>query len=159
MPKPRKLWSALKSATQKRKLGFYRKQGLSDSQIRARYNAGTLGPQTAARGHAQTPERPSLARRNPERYERYLRKRERTGGGPRQPEQWRIDAYNNIKAKIGEYFRYNDNTVRLHCFQMMTRAEGEWTINADEEMIVQRARVAYGLRLFRRVEQSPWWYH
>jgi hypothetical protein len=42
---------------------------------------------------------------------------------------------------------------------MMTDAEIEWTIAASEDMIVGRASVNYGLRLFRNWKQSPWWYH
>jgi hypothetical protein len=76
--KPSKLWSALKPATQKRKLSGFRKQGLTDGQIRARYNAGTLGPQSAVRGHGGksgqglTPEHPREA--NPIRHREYLQR-------------------------------------------------------------------------------------
>jgi hypothetical protein len=156
---PRKLWSALKPATQKRKLSFYRKRGLSDAQIRSRYNAGTLGPQTAVRGHAQTPERPERAAKRPERYQEYLSRRARRRGTGGPVFSARDRAYGNVHRKIGTYQKYNDNTVRRHVYQMMTDAEVEWTINASEDMIVGRAEANYGIRPFGNIVQSPWWYH
>jgi len=73
--RPRKPFSKLAPKTQERKLKHFRKLGLSDSQIRGRYNAGTLGPQSAARGHRATPEHPGDERRNQERYAKYGEKR------------------------------------------------------------------------------------
>lgn len=158
MAKPRKLWSALTKSTQTRKLAFYRKRGLSDSSIRSRYNAGTLGPQTAARGHAKTPERPERANRNPGKYQDYLAKhRPPERGGPTISRRDR--AYGNIVAKIGDYIKFDPKAVRKRVYQMMTDAEIEWTIAASEDMIVGRAAVNYGLRLFGTYSQSPWWYH
>lgn len=156
---PRKLWSALKPGTQRRKLGFYRKRGLSDSQIRARYNAGTLGSQSAARGHAATPERPSRAVRNPGRYQKYIEKR-RQITGDKFPKITRRDrAYGNIDQKIGHYIKFDPRAVRRRVYEMMSDAEIEWTIHASEDMIVGRAAANYGMRLFGDYRQSPWWYH
>jgi len=160
MPKPRKLWSRLAKATQQRKLGFYRKQGLSDAQIRSRYNSGSLGPQSAARGHAATPERPSRAAKHPERYQKYIAKRrekgKHIGGGP---VSRRDLAYGNVWSKLHNYAKYGDRAVRKRIYEMMTDAEVGWTINASEDMLVGRAAANYGMRLFGDYRQSPWWYH
>lgn len=52
MAKPRIPFSQLKPATKQRKIAYYAKhQGLTAKQVAGRYNAGTLGPQSAARGH------------------------------------------------------------------------------------------------------------
>ena len=158
--KPRKLWSQLTKGTQNRKLSFYRKRGLTDAQIRSRYNSGSLGPQTAARGHAETPERPSRAARNPGRYEKYIAKREQRGkhigGGPVSRREL---AYGNVWQKLHNYLRYDDRAVQKRVRFMMTDAEVEWTINASEDMLVGRAAANYGMRLFGDYRQSPWWYH
>lgn len=62
MAKPRKTFAQLAESTRNRKTRWYAKhQGLTGKQVELRYNAGTLGPQTAARGHAHTPEKPGLA--------------------------------------------------------------------------------------------------
>src|SRR5262245_8609131 len=48
----------LRPAIRERKVRWYEKhQGLSAEEVRQRYNAGTLGSQKAARGHANTPEK------------------------------------------------------------------------------------------------------
>ena len=154
--KPRKLWSQLTKGTQNRKLSFYRKRGLTDAQIKSRYNFGSLGPQTAARGHAETPERPSRAARNPGKYRKYIAKHqpERVAGISR-----RDLAYGNVDQKIGHYVKYSPQAIRNRIYNMMTDAEVEWTISADEDMIVGRAAANYGMRLFGDYRQSPWWYH
>lgn len=157
MALPRKLWSALKPATQKRKLTFYRKRGLSDAQVKAKYNAGTLGSQKAVRGHAQTPERPSQAARHPEKFEKYITKHRPKRGGPILSSRDR--AYSSIFGKLGGYEKYNDDSVRRHVYNMMSDAEIEYAINASEDMLVGRAAANYGIRLFRGFAQSPWWYH
>ncbi|HEY6018468.1 MAG TPA: hypothetical protein VIY48_00775 [Candidatus Paceibacterota bacterium] len=73
---PGKRFQDLKPDQQKRKLSWYRRnQGLTPRQVRERYNRGTLGPQTVARGHGQTPERPEEAEKNPGKYEKYREKR------------------------------------------------------------------------------------
>jgi hypothetical protein len=160
MAKPRKLWSALTKGTQQRKLSFYRKRGLSDSSIRSRYNAGTLGPQSAARGHAATPERPERAAKNPGKYQKYIEKRRGTTEGiDYKPITARDRAYGNIDQKIGNYIKFSPQAVRKRVYQMMSDAEVAWTINASEDMIVGRAAANYGMRLFGDYRQSPWWYH
>jgi hypothetical protein len=77
---PRQKWAELKPGTKKRKLAWYAKhQGLTAAQVRGRYNAGTLGPQTATRGHAQTPERPERLKtgREAETEDKYKRYRDK----------------------------------------------------------------------------------
>jgi hypothetical protein len=158
MPKPRKLWSALKPATQKRKLAFYRKRGLSEAAIKARYNSGSLGSQSAVRGHSATPERPSRAAKHPGRYQKYIEKRRRIGD--RFPPVSRRDlAEGNVERQIGHYIKYSPAAVHKRIHYMMTDNEVEWTIHASEDMIVGRAAANYGMRLFGDYRQSPWWYH
>ena len=159
MAKPRKLWSALTKGTQQRKLSFYRKRGLSDSAIKSRYNSGSLGPQSAARGHAQTPEKPERAARNPGKYQKYIEKHRKERPREYAKISRRDRAYGNVLAKIGNYIKFNPSAVRKRIYEMMTDAEVEWTIIASEDMIVGRASVNYGLRLFGDYRQSPWWYH
>jgi hypothetical protein len=160
MASPRKVWSALKPATKTRKLRYYAKQGLNPTQVASRYNNGTLGSQKAVRGHATTPERPSVAARRPEDYPDYVRKHrpppKNTGGGPIGP---RARLHAKIYAGIGHYFKYSDPTVQMHCYHMMTDAEVTWGLQASIDDILGAAGAAMGLRSFRRREQSPWWYH
>jgi hypothetical protein len=152
----RKLWSKLRPATQKRKLAFYRRQGLSDSQIKSRYNRGTLGPQSAARGHARTPERPERASRQPARYREYLAKRPPGPGpgvtsppGPGPRSIW-DQAFDNMVRQIGSYHKFRRETVRANIGKM-TEAEARWTAQADAEEIRARARMQRA--------SNKWFYH
>lgn len=160
MAKPRKPWSALSPGTKKRKLSFFGKRGLSDNQIRSRYNSGTLGPQSASRGHSKTPEKPERAQRNPERYQEYLNNPKRRDIGYKGPVgSLRDRAYQNFHRHLGHYLKYNDTAVRKHCYDMMNDGEVAWTIGASEEDLLHYATVAMHQRYFERMLQSPWWYH
>jgi hypothetical protein len=71
MASPRKPFSELSDAQQNRKLSYFRRHdGLSASEVKSRYNAGTLS-QKGARGHRATAEHPSEAIKAPERYRTY----------------------------------------------------------------------------------------
>ena len=146
----------LRPATKKRKLAFYREQGLSDAQIKARYNKGTLGPQTAARGHARTPERPERAVRQPGRYREYLSKRPPgpghgvvlpPGPGPRSVQD---EAFDNMVRQLGAYHKFKRETVRYNT-NNMTDAEARWTAQADAEEIRARSRIQRA--------SNKWYYH
>lgn len=170
MARPRKLWSALKPDTKKRKLAYYAKQGLTPGQVSSRYNAGTLGSQSAARGHAKTPERPSQAARHPERYPEYTAKRTKTGG-PGKPQserdRWRDRAYLNIDRQLGpgrpggQYAKYNAVTVRANVYggvtaesgpvPGMTTALARATAGMTEDELVEHA--------FPQYLGNPWYYH
>ena len=160
--RPKILWSKLKPATQKRKLNFYKKQGLSDSAIRAKYNTGTLGPQSAARGHGQTPERPTRAARNPIRYEKYIQRHQRLGGetGPVLTVWDR--AYINMIQKLGDHIGFNParspQVVKNNIYgtpdgkiPRMSEADAEWTATADVEALRAKGRIQY--------PGNPWFYH
>lgn len=70
---PRKRWEQLSPGTRKRYASYYRRAyGYDEQTIALEYNRGTLGPTTAARGHAQTPERRlTYGQATPEQRERY----------------------------------------------------------------------------------------
>jgi hypothetical protein len=158
--RPRKLWSHLTPGVKKRKLGFYRKQGLTDTQIKARYNTGKLGPQSTARGHANSPEKPDRALRNPERYKEYLKKHKTPidfidvapGEPPLIIDRLSIQdmAYINFVQQLGDYLKFNFKTVRRNC-ERMTDQEAQWTAKATGEEIRSRARMT--------IPNNPWYYH
>ena len=65
MPRVRKSFDQLTPGVRQRKERWYAKhQGLTAKQVQQRYDAGTLGNQQAARGHAQTPEHPGEKPKN-----------------------------------------------------------------------------------------------
>jgi hypothetical protein len=160
------LWSALKPATRLRKLRYYRKQGLTDRQIAARYNAGTLGKQSAARGHRHTPEHGlGDALRKPGKYSKYLKKQ--TPSGYRNAEDIAHEL-NQIRDKalasmrrLSNYIKYNDATVLANVFGGITPESGDvpgmdfaqatWTSQADTEEIRSMAGDQY--------RGNPWFYH
>jgi hypothetical protein len=73
---PKVRFQDLKPDTQKRKLAWYKNhQGLDASTVKRRYNRGTLGPQTATRGHSNTPEKPERAVKSPGKYQAYETKK------------------------------------------------------------------------------------
>jgi len=169
--KRRKLWSSLKPSTRARKLGFYKKQGLTPQQVAARYNAGTLGPQSRARGHAATPEHGiTQALHDPGKYRKYLRKKERSilSGPVTSPEdiayalnEARDRAYRNFHDKLYFYVYYNDQTVLANIYggstnesgpvPGMSLAQATWTARADTEEIRSMASEQY--------RGNPWGYH
>jgi len=74
MPRPpRKPWEQLSSGTRRRYLSYFQRQsGYDEQTVALEYNRGTLGPLSAARGHAQTPERPiSYEQATPEQRQQY----------------------------------------------------------------------------------------
>jgi hypothetical protein len=70
---PRKSWEQLSPGTRRRYLSYFQRQyGYDEQTVALEYNRGTLGPLSAARGHAQTPERPiSYEQATPEQRQRY----------------------------------------------------------------------------------------
>ena len=172
---PRKLWSQLASGTQKRKLAYYRKQGLTARQVRERYNRGTLGSQAAARGHKGTPEhglKEALRKsRKSGKYDKYLERRTRpdTKGLSDYDKavelavslnEMRDLAYASM-ARLQGYVYYRDDTVRANVYAGVTRESGPvpgmdmaaatWTASADIEDIRSMASEQY--------RGNPWWYH
>jgi len=165
---PRQKWSELKPGTRKRKLGYYRKQGLSDRQIAARYNAGTLGRQTVARGHLNTPEKGMAeALRHPAKYHDYIAKRNQppVTGSPEDEayalNQARDRAYKNTFDRLHEYIYFNADTVWANVYggetlesgkaNGMSLSQAEWTAGADTEEIRSMAEDQY--------KKNPWFYH
>lgn len=167
MAAPRKLWSRLTAGTRARKLSYYKKQGLTPGQVARRYNAGTLGSQAAARGHAATPEHPAQALREPQKYPAYLRRKEQPKKGETPHElAIRINtaldtAYRNFRRRLSNYVYYNDSTVTANIYGGSTResgtvpgmslAQATWTAQADTEEIRSMASEQY--------RGNPWWYH
>lgn len=175
---PRKLWSQLKKSTQVRKLRFYVKQGLSPRQVAARYNKGSLGSQSAARGHKATPEhglKDALRKsRKSSKYDKYLAKKAQ----PPEYEAEGASAYeraideatylNDLRDaayasmhRLHDYVHYNDETVRANVYggvtsesgrvRGMDAAEAAWTAQADIEDIRSMASEQF--------RGNPWWYH
>jgi hypothetical protein len=151
--RPKILWSKLKPATQKRKLNFYKKQGLSDSSIRAKYNTGTLGPQSAARGHATTPERPTRAVRNPLRYQKYIERRTAPATGPQLSP--RDLAYIVFTQLLGDYLKFNPKTVKVNVYEKMSDADIAWLGQQSGE------DGAEAIRAKARIQKigNPFYYH
>lgn len=163
---PRKLWSQLKPATRARKLAYYAKQGLNPRQLARRYNSGTLGKQSGARGHRGTPEHPEEALKNPEKYRKYINRQDKVQRGETAEDYaYRINesrdkAYESMR-RLREYVYYNDNTVRANVYGGDTAESGPvpgmdifkamWTASADLEEIRSMASDQY--------RANPWWYH
>jgi hypothetical protein len=70
---PRKQWEQLSTGHRQRLLSYYRRNyGYDEATVATEYNRGTLGPLSAARGHAQTPERRiEREQATPEQLQRY----------------------------------------------------------------------------------------
>jgi hypothetical protein len=159
MPIPRKPWSQLAKATKKRKLAWFKNhEGLNPSEVARRYNTGTLGSQTAARGHIETPERPSAVYQHPERYRRYIRQRKITFEAPTNDRALLLHKYDR---NFNRTLRYSHETMLYHIYMMMTDDEVDWALRpqVDRTDLVEAARADVGLRMFRGEEQSPFWYH
>lgn len=172
---PRKLWSQLKKTTQTRKLRFYAKQGLSPRQVRERYNRGTLGSQSAVRGHKETPEhglKEALRKsRNTSRYDKYLERKSEPDTKGLNSYDAAIEKATNLNTlrdlayasmrRLRDYVYYNDATVRANVYggttsesgpvPGMSAAEATWTASADIEDIRSQASDQY--------RGNPWWYH
>ena len=161
--RPAKLWSQLSPSYRKRVSRAVSKQtGLTDKQIRERYNRGTLGNVAAARGHAKTPERPAQAARNPVRYSEYLAKRRNiTGGGPSPQTPKRLRALDHITELLQDYHKFKLRSV-IQSVNKMTDSELEWTINADREDLRHRAQAqvpGHESWLADQGTRNPWFYH
>lgn len=107
------------------------------------------------RGHAQTPEHPGEAERNPKKYGAYLNRKS----------VLIRKAIDHVNELIGDYFKFNETNVKDRIrgkksrhleedgkgYRGMTRDELKWTINATEEELIQRATPQY--------DGNKWWYH
>lgn len=175
MAKPRKTFGQLSAAQQKRKLSWYkRNRGLSPSEVERQYNAGTLGPQSAVRGHSETPEHGLKdALKKPDKYSEYVRKRQvpAPSGAPvpasvedeaRLLNTWRDKAYNNMVRKLGNLIFFDADAVSDRVYggaftplgfttAGMDLAEAQWTAKAKKEELRGHASPQYFT--------NPWWYH
>jgi hypothetical protein len=154
----RKTWGQLSPAYRDRLARAFQRQGISRETVRAKYNRGTLGPVTSARGHAKTPERPERASRNPQKYREYINKRTIIDRGPLNK---RALALQHIRTKIAHYYKYNDSTVVANV-NAMSGSELDWTLRADTESIRARASIqhaGYAPWWTDPDKSNPWFYH
>ena len=140
---------------------------------RSQYEGGAS--LSGARGHSKTPEHGlKSARKNPQKYGDYLRKRTvPSGGGP--PSSLKVDAedeayalnlyrdaaYWNIYGRLHQYYKYRDRTVLANVYGGTTPESGNvpgmdmdearWTANADTEELRANASQQY--------QGNPWFYH
>lgn len=124
MAKPR-IWKRL-SADYRGRLA---RQGISQAD----YEAGAS--LSHARGHGKTPEHPSQAIRNPERYQEYLGKH--TPSGPSGPpignrSYWVRKFSDNMSRQLGHYMKFNRTKVREHA--QITDESSDFFISMDELM-------------------------
>jgi len=168
MARPRKLWSQLAPGTRARKLSHYKRHGgLSPAKVARRYNAGTLGPQTAVRGHRGTPEHGlEEALKKPGTYPAYERRQAKPKPGET-PHEYAIrtnttlDAAHRSMSRLQHYVHYSGDTVRANVYggetpesgpvPGMSLAQAAWTAQADLEEIRSMASEQY--------RGNPWWYH
>jgi len=163
---PRKPWSQLAPGTKARKLAYYKKQGMTPGQVARKYNAGTLGPQSAARGHAKTPEHGlAEALKKPGKYQTYIKKKNTVAGATPQQRASNqnaiLDSAYRSMRRLSNYVYYNDDTVSANVYggttsesgpvPGMSVAEATWTAHADIEEIRSMASNQY--------RGNPWWYH
>lgn len=174
MATPRKTFDQLSAAQQKRKLSWYRRnQGLGEAEVKRRYNAGTLGPQSASRGHSKTPEHGiKEARKNPKKYPEYFRKRAvPKPAAPEIPQSdvdlayelntWKDRAFDNIVRKLGGMYKFNLDTVEANVYGGVTAESGpvrgmdlgesKWTAKASKDELRAHASPQY--------KGNPWFYH
>jgi hypothetical protein len=161
-----KQWGELSPAYRDRLARGFGKEGLTRDQVRGRYNRGTLGPVSAARGHAATPERPSDVIRNPQRYRDYLERQRKTvtGTGITKPH---LDAMRTKYVAVmdrlfGERFKYNRNTV-VHGASKMTYRQLRVSLDAEEESNDTFIEAIEMLASQQASESKPnfynvWWY-
>ncbi len=65
-----------------------------------------------ARGHSKTPEHGILsAIKDPDKYRDYLKKRPASGGTVSDRERWQTRFIANYDRNLGDYFKYNRDTV------------------------------------------------
>ena len=127
---------------------------------------------SAARGHYATPEHGlKSALKNPKKYAEYIRKRSvPTGPGQKgqTPEEeayelnmWKDRAFENIKDKLHDIYKYFEPTVEANVYGGFTRESGEvkgmnlseckWTAAASRDELRAHATPQY--------KGNPWWYH
>jgi hypothetical protein len=93
-------------------------------------------------------------RRAQRRTARQLERGERPLGGEYQKRavsSLRVQAHNNFKRMLGNYFKYDDNTVRCRIWTQMDIDEIIWTITADAGELRSRAG--------DQTDTNPFWYH
>jgi hypothetical protein len=160
--RPRKSWSQLTPGYRSRiTRAVSRKTGLSDKQIRERYNRGTLGSLSQARGHAATPEHPYQAQRNPLRYREYIAKNQPQSIIGGSPADKRLRTLEHIERLLGDYFKFSTRHV-IDSVNKMTDSELEWTLNADVWDIRGRAAVqvpGHESWLADSGQRNQWFYH
>jgi len=154
-------WDSLSEAYRRR----LSRAGITKSQ----YQSGTN--LSKARGHAQTPEHPREAQKHPERYKKYIQKRQKGRGGPPKGPTPEDEAYElnaardlaflNIYGKLGQYHKFNRKTVLANVYGGETAESGEvpgmtleqarWSADADTEELRSAASDQY--------RANPWFYH
>jgi|SRR5580692_8458607 hypothetical protein len=76
----------------------------------------------------------------------------------------RAKAQKHFHDLLHEYWRYNDDTVREGCREVMTLDQARWTITADTDEIRDRATHQHAgpgsyVIIWNGRERNPWWYH
>lgn len=163
MARQRRAWDSLSPAYRAR----LTRNGISERDYARGRNL------SAARGHFATPEHGlRSAIKNPEKYRDYIRKRSvPSGGGPppaQTPEEeahelneWKDKAFENIKDKLHDIYKYFEPTVEANVYGGVTResgpvpgmrlAECKWTARASRDELRAHATPQY--------HGNPWWYH
>ena len=154
----RRSWDDL-SASYRRRL---ERGGLTQSSYE---NGASL---ESARGHAETPEHPGRALAHPERYRKYLRKRQRTGGLPPR----RIRVFNKITRELIPYledhyigqvrrpnFAWNVQRIQARLRSPYNPETGEkWSVEAMDEFLAMNES-DFDFIDWRDDEWSFLWYH
>lgn len=134
---------------------------------KARLKRGGIGreeymqgkPLTASRGHAHTPEHGlKEARKNPDRYREYLKKRPSTGGQlPPEDKQRLIDQAVNNWRRLWKDTLYDTQSNISVVYYNVSQAED------DELRAMVKASYdmwwAHASRASRAKQPSPWFYH
>lgn len=75
-------------------------------------------------------------------------------------------AHRNFKGRLGDYYGYNDETVKEAIWEIMTRPQIEWTIQADTEELRDRASAQENMAgilsyviLWHNAARNVYWYH
>lgn len=163
MASPRKGWENLKAD--------YRDRLIRNGITKRDYERGRN--LSAGRGHFATPEHGlKSARKNPEKYKDYIRKRSvPSGGGPppgqdkedeaRELNEWKDRAFAHMQRELSGLPKYYEPTVEANVYGGVTRESGKvrgmgldeckWTVQATQEELRAHAYPQY--------HGNPWWYH
>ena len=148
--KPRKPWGQLSERSKREKLRYYGNNfGLDREQVAKRYNRGTLGPQSQAKGRLKPDVVPDDVRRHPEKYRKLG-----PGSGGKEFLQGQVISHLD-RLDLSDDIKFNRFNVLHNITQVMTEAELLLALSLDSE----DWRDLASRKPARNRQVNPFWYH